>query len=181
MAVSSLFGAIQTTLLLLSDDGCIQLALNWLIGSLNGRGWAEVTAAGPYIGEALILGCLLSRTVNVLNLGDDLAVGLGISLSRWRLLIGGVATLLAASVVSIAGLIGLVGLVVPHGVRLLVGTDYRWVVPLSAVGGAWVLTLADLLARVGAIELPVGAVTALLGSPLFIWLLYNRVMPMQGV
>lgn len=180
VAVSSLFGAIQTTLLLLSDDGRIQAALNWLIGSLNGRGWAEVTTAGPYIGVALILGCLLSRVINVLNLGDDLAVSLGVSLSRSRLLIGGVATLLAASAVSIGGLIGFVGLVVPHGVRLLVGTDYRWVVPLSAVGGAWVLTLADFLARVGAIELPVGVVTALFGSPLFIWLLYRRVTPLQG-
>lgn len=179
VAVSSLFGAIQTTLLLLSDDGRIQAALNWLIGSLNGRGWAEVTTAGPYIAVALMLGCLLSRVINVLNLGDDLAVSLGISLSRSRLLIGGVATLLAASAVSIGGLIGFVGLVVPHGVRLLVGNDYRWVVPLSAVGGAWVLTLADLLARVGAIELPVGVVTALLGSPLFIGLLYRRVTPLQ--
>ncbi len=180
VAVSSLFGAIQTTLLLLSDDGRIQAALNWLIGSLNGRGWAEVTTAGPYIGVALILGCLLSRVINVLNLGDDLAVSLGISLSRSRFLIGGVATLLAASAVSIGGLIGFVGLVVPHGVRLVVGNDYRWIVPLSAVGGAWVLTLADLLARVGAIELPVGVVTALLGSPLFIWLLYRRATPFQG-
>lgn len=178
VAVSSLLGAVQTTLLLLSDDGRIQAALNWLIGSLNGRGWTEVINAGPYITAALIAGCLLSRNINILNLGDELAVGLGVSLTRSRLLIGGVATLLAASAVSMAGLIGFVGLVVPHGVRLLVGTDYRWVVPLSALGGAWVLILADLLARLGSVELPVGAVTALLGSPLFIWLLYRRVSPL---
>jgi iron complex transport system permease protein len=67
-----------------------------------------------------------------------------------------------------------VGLVVPHAVRLLVGTDYRWVLPLSAVGGAFVLTFADMLSRLGAVELPVGAVTALLGSPLFVWLLSRR-------
>ncbi len=174
VAVSSLFAAVQTTLLLLSDDGRLQAALNWLIGSLNGRGWAEVGSISPYIAIALLLGCLLGRTVNILNLGDDLAVGLGASLTRSRLMIGGIATLLAASAVSMAGLIGFVGLVVPHGVRLLVGTDYRWVLPLSALGGAWVLTLADLLARSGAIELPVGVVTALMGSPVFIWLLYQR-------
>ena len=81
---------------------------------------------------------------------------------------------LAASAVSIGGLIGFVGLVVPHGVRLLVGNDYRFVLPLSAIGGAWVLTFADFLARLGAVELPVGTVTALLGSPLFVWLLYRR-------
>ena len=174
VAVSSLLGAVQTTLLLLADDGRIQMALNWLIGSLNGRGWSDLRLAFPYIALALLAGCLLARRLNLLNLGDELAVSLGLSLTRSRLLIGGVATLLAAGAVSIAGLIGFVGLVVPHGIRLLVGSDYRWVIPLSALGGAWVLTLADLVARLGAVELPVGAVMALLGSPLFIWLLYRR-------
>jgi len=174
VAVSSLLGAVQSTLLLLAEDGQIQIALSWLVGSLNARGWKEVTTAGPYIILALLGGWLLARSVNVLALGDDLAVGLGISLTRSRLLIGGVATLLAAGAVSISGLIGFVGLVVPHGVRLLVGTDHRFVLPLSALAGAWLLTFADLLSRLGAVELPVGSVTALLGSPLFIWLLYRR-------
>lgn len=173
VAVSSLLGALQSTLLLLAEDGRVQQALNWLIGSLNGRGWNEVKVAAPYMLVALVAGCLLARWVNVLALGDDLAVGLGVSLVRSRILIGAVATLLAAGAVSIAGLIGFVGLVVPHGVRLLVGTDYRLCLPLSALGGAWLLTFADLLSRLGAVELPVGAVTALLGSPLFIWLLYR--------
>lgn len=174
VAVSSLFGAIQSVLLLMAEDGRIQTALSWLIGSLNGRGWNEVTVAGAYISVALLLGCLLARAVNLLNLGDELAVSLGVNLLRDRILIGGVATLLAAGAVSVGGLIGFVGLIVPHGIRLLVGTDYRAVLPLSAIGGAVVLTTADLLSRLGAVELPVGAVTALLGSPLFIWLLYNR-------
>lgn len=90
------------------------------------------------------MGIILSHWVNILNLGDELAIGLGTSLTRSRRLIGGVATLLTAGAVSIGGLIGFVGLVVPHGIRLLVDTDYRWVVPLSALGGALVLTLADL-------------------------------------
>ncbi|MBD2518259.1 iron ABC transporter permease [Nostoc sp. FACHB-973] len=174
VAISSLFGAVQSTLLLLAEDGQIQIALSWLVGSLNGRGWQEISTASPYIIVALVGGCLLARSVNVLALGDDLAVGLGISLTRSRLLIGGVATLLAAGAVSISGLIGFVGLVVPHAVRLLVGTDHRFVLPLSALAGAWLLTFADLLSRLGAVELPVGSVTALLGSPLFIWLLYRR-------
>ena len=122
----------------------------------------------------MIAGCLLARPLNLLNLGDDMAAGLGTSLARSRLAIGAVASLLAASAVSMAGLIGFVGLVVPHGVRLLVGSDYRWILPCSAIAGAWVLTLADLLSRLGTVELPVGAVTALFGSPLFIWLLYRR-------
>jgi iron complex transport system permease protein len=174
VAVSSFLGALQSIFLLLTEGDRVQAILNWLLGSLNGRGWAEVLSVAPYIGVALVGGCLLARRLNVMNLGDDLAVGLGVSLGRSRLLIGAAASLLAASAVSISGLIGFVGLVVPHGIRILVGNDYRWILPLSALGGAWVLTFADWLARLGAIELPVGAVTAILGSPLFIWLLYRR-------
>lgn len=174
VAFSSFFGAIQSLLLLMSRDGRIQAALNWLIGSFNGRGWAEVKLVGPTMAIALIVGCLLARQVNLLNLGDDLAVGLGTSLVRSRLLIGAVATFLAAGAVSVAGLVGFVGLIVPHGVRLLVGTDYRLVLPFSALGGALVLSAADLLARSGPVELPVGVVTAFLGAPVFIGLLYRR-------
>ncbi|MBE9101847.1 iron ABC transporter permease [filamentous cyanobacterium LEGE 07170] len=174
VAISSLFGAVQSTLLLLSEDGRIQAALNWLVGSLNGRGWNELTMVGPYLAIALVVGCSLAQVMNLLQLGDDLAVSLGVSLMRSRLLIGAIAALLAASAVSIAGLVGFVGLIVPHGARLLVGTDYRWVLPLSVLGGAWTLLLADWLSRLGAIELPVGIVTALLGAPVFIWLLYRR-------
>ena len=174
VAFSSFFGAIQSLLLLLSADGQIQAALNWLIGSLNGRGWTEVTLVGPGILVAAIAGCLLARQVNLLSLGDDLATGLGTSLLRSRCLIGVVATFLAAGAVSIAGLVGFVGLIVPHGVRLLVGTDYRLVLPFSALGGALVLSGADLIARIGPVELPVGVVTAMLGAPVFIWLLNRR-------
>ncbi|NEQ96359.1 MAG: iron ABC transporter permease [Cyanothece sp. SIO2G6] len=174
VALSTFFGAIQSMLLLLSEDGRVQAALTWLIGSLNGRGWREVSVAGPMLAIALLLGCLLARQVNILSLGDDLATGLGTSLLRSRLMIGAVATILAAGAVSIAGLVGFVGLIVPHGVRLLVGTDYRSVLPLSALGGALVLATADLIARSGPTELPVGVVTAILGAPVFIWLLYRR-------
>ncbi|MEM9804864.1 MAG: iron ABC transporter permease [Cyanobacteria bacterium P01_D01_bin.56] len=174
VAVSSLFAAMQTMLLLLSPDGRVQAALTWLTGSLNGRGWDEVAVIGPSVVIALIVGCLLARQVNLLNLGDDLAVGLGTSLVRSRLLIGAVATLLTAGAVSIAGLVGFIGLLVPHGVRLLVGNDYRLVLPFSAVGGALVLCIADLLARLGPIELPVGIVTSIMGAPVFMWLLYRR-------
>ena len=174
VALSSLFGAVQSMLLLLSPDGQAQAALSWLIGSLNGRSWQEITVAGPSIVVSLFFGCLLAKPLNVLSLGDDLAVGLGTSLMRSRILIGLVATLLTAGAVSIAGLVGFVGLIVPHGVRLLVGTDYRLVLPFSALGGALVLSVADLLARLGPTEVPVGIVTAVMGAPVFLWLLYRR-------
>jgi iron complex transport system permease protein len=174
IAVSSLFGAMQTMMLLLNDESRLQSALNWLVGSLNGRGWSTVQVAAPYVIVGLLAGCLLGRSINLLSLGDELAMGLGVSLVQTRLSIGIVASLLAGSAVSVAGLIGFIGLIVPHGIRMLVGNDYRWLLPLSAIGGALVLTLADLLARIGSIEFPVGVVTALCGSPVFIWLLYQR-------
>jgi iron complex transport system permease protein len=174
ISVSSLFGAMQTMMLLLNDESRLQSALNWLIGSLNGRGWSTVQVAAPYVVVGLLGGCLLGRSINLLSLGDELATSLGVSLVRTRLAIGLVASLLAGSAVSVAGLIGFIGLIVPHGIRLLVGNDYRWLLPLSAIGGALVLTLADLLARIGSVEFPVGVVTALCGSPVFIWLLYQR-------
>jgi iron complex transport system permease protein len=174
IAIGTLFGSAQTLMILFADEGQVQSVLNWLIGSLNGRSWTDINLVAPYVAIALIIGCLLGKTINLLNLGNELAVSLGVSLVRSRILIGATASLLAASAVSISGLIGFVGLVVPHGVRLIVGNDYRWMLPLSAIAGALVLTLTDLLCRIGAIEFPVGAVTALLGSPLFIWLLYRR-------
>lgn len=173
VAVSAFFGSISSMLLLFSDER-VQIALTWLIGSLNNRGWQEVNAVGLYIVIGLIGGCVLARPLNLLSLGDEMAVGLGVSLVRSRLLIGGIATLLAAGAVSISGLIGFVGLVVPHIIRLLVGNDYKWVLPLSAIGGSLLMVCADIIARLGAIELPVGAVTSLLGAPFFGWLLYRR-------
>lgn len=174
VAVSSLFGSIQAILLLMAEDGRVQTALNWLVGSLNGRGWVEVNAVAPYLIVTLLIGACLGRSLNVLNLGDEAALSLGLSLGWSRLLVGAIASMLAASAVSMAGLIGFVGLIVPHGVRLLVGNDYRVSLPVAAIGGAIVLTFADLIARIGTVELPVGVVTALFGSPLFIWLLYSR-------
>ena len=174
VALSSLFGSIQSMLLLQTEDGRVQAALTWLIGSLNSRGWNEINLAGPPIVFALVMGLLLSRQLNLLGLGDELSIGLGTSLFRSRCLIGASATLLAASSVSVGGLIGFVGLIVPHAVRFLFGTDYRIVLPFSALLGALTLSAADLVARSGSIELPVGIITSLIGAPVFIILLYRR-------
>lgn len=174
VALNSIFFAMQTILLLFADDGRTQLALNWLVGSLSGRSWGDISTPAPLMVAGAIAACLLARTINLLNTGEERAASLGVSVGRSRLFVGVCASLLAACAVSIAGLVSFVGLIVPHGVRLLVGTDYRWVLPLSAIGGAVVLLVADTVARFGAVELPAGAVTALLGSPFFLWLLYRR-------
>ena len=174
VAISSLFGAIQATLLLQAEDGRIQAALNWLIGSLNARGWQEIKFTALPILIALFIGLFLYRQLNLLSLGDDLSVSLGNSLIRSRCLIGAIATLLAACAVSIGGLIGFIGLIVPHFSRLLIGNDFKFILPSSALIGALTLSSADLVSRLGPIEIPVGIVTALLGAPIFMIILYKR-------
>tara|TARA_B100000963_G_scaffold268868_1_gene237006 strand:+ start:511 stop:1458 length:948 start_codon:yes stop_codon:yes gene_type:complete len=174
VAVSSLFGAIQATLLLQAEDGRIQAALTWLIGSLNARGWDEIKFTWIPILSALSIGILLSRQLNLLSLGEEISMSLGNSLFRSRCLIGAIATLLAASAVAIGGLIGFIGLIVPHFSRLLVGNDYKYVLPFSALIGGLTLSAADLIARLGPIEFPVGIITSLLGAPIFIIILYKR-------
>ena len=174
VAISSLFGAIQATLLLQVEDGRIQAALNWLIGSLNSRGWQEINFAALPILIALLIGLFLSRQLNLLSLGDELSVSLGNSLFRSRCLIGAVATLLAACAVSIGGLIGFIGLIVPHFSRLLIGYDFKYILPFSALIGALTLSSADLISRLGPVEIPVGIVTALIGAPIFMFILYKR-------
>ena len=174
VAISSLFGAIQATLLLQAEDGRIQAALTWLIGSLNSRGWEEIKITWIPIILALIISLLLARQLNLLSLGEELSMSLGNSLLRSRCLIGAVATLLTASAVSIGGLIGFVGLIVPHFSRLLIGNDYKYILPFSALIGGLTMSTADLIARSGPIEVPVGIVTSLLGAPIFIFILYKR-------
>jgi iron complex transport system permease protein len=174
VAVNAFFGSISSVLLLFADER-IQVALNWLIGSLNGRGWQEVNSIAPYTISGIIGACLLGRSLNLLALGDELAVSLGVSLKYSRITIGAISALLTACAVSISGLIGFIGLIIPHVVRLLVANDYRWILPLSALTGGLLMTIADTIARLGTVELPVGAVTALLGAPLFAYLLHRRI------
>ena len=174
VAISSLFGAIQATLLLQAEDGRIQSALTWLIGSLNSRGWDEIRITWIPILFSIILSLLLARQLNLLSLGDELSMSLGNSLFRSRCLIGAIATLLAASAVAIGGLIGFIGLIVPHFSRLLIGSDYKFILPLSALIGGLTLSTADLIARSGPIEMPVGIVTSLIGAPIFIIIIYKR-------
>ena len=181
VAISSLFGAIQATLILQVEDGRIQAALTWLIGSLNARGWSEIRITWIPILIALLIGLFLSKQLNLLSLGEDLSSSLGNSLLKSRCLIGAVATLLSASAVSIGGLIGFIGLVVPHFSRLLIGNDYKYVLPFSALTGALTLSTADLVARSGTIEIPVGIVTSLLGAPVFIIILYKRSSKKIGI
>ena len=172
VAISSLFGAIQSVLLLGSDDSRIQTALQWLIGSLNSIEWGLLMICGSMIIAGLLSTLFCLKSLDILNLDDSMAKNMGLNISTKRLTIALIATCLSASAVSISGLIGFVGLVAPHSARIILSTNVpSKVVPASAVLGAIFLLMADTISRSFANELPVGAITSLFGSPLFIILL----------
>lgn len=172
VAVGS-FASALTTYLMLRSSGELRRVLVWLLGGAALSGWDPVLAALPYV--LLGLGALIlsGHALNVLQFGDDQAQQLGLPVERTRIFIIAAASLTSAAAVSFAGIIGFVGLIVPHLIRLIWGPDYRRLVPLSILGGATLLLLADLLARVvlAPQELPVGVVTSLAGAPFFLWVL----------
>ncbi|MDI6871776.1 MAG: iron ABC transporter permease [Bacillota bacterium] len=175
VAVSSLFSAGTSALLVTHSDN-VQAAMTWLIGGLAGRGWSHWQRLWPYIVTGVAVSLASARKVNLLLLGDDLAAGLGVRVERVRLLLIALAAVMAGAAVSVAGLIGFIGLIVPHLTRLLLGSDYRFLLPTSAVLGGALLIAADTAARIVAdpVELPVGILTAAMGAPFFLYLLRRR-------
>jgi iron complex transport system permease protein len=150
--------------------------VSFTIGSLNGLGWRDAALIlGPVVlGSALALAS--TRALNLLLLDDDSAAGVGLSVRRSRIAASCLAALLAAAAASVAGLVGFVGLIVPNWVRMLVGPDHRVLLPLSLLAGAALLVLADTAARTVAapLELPVGALLALVGGPYFLVVLWRK-------
>lgn len=176
VAVSAFLGAGISGIMIFYSDR-VHGALMWMVGGLAARSWNDVSLIVPYAAVGLVLSLISTPYLNVLALGDDMARGLGLAVERTRILLTAVAALLAASAVSVAGLLGFVGLIVPHMVRLLVGTDYRFLIPGSALLGAAVVTLSDTAARLllAPVELPVGIIMAFLGAPFFLFLLRREV------
>ena len=172
VAVSAFFGAGISAMMIFYSDR-VHSALMWMVGGLSARSWPHVELLWPYTLAGLVLALVLARQLNILQLGDELARGLGLSLERTRLLATAVAALLAASAVSVVGLLGFVGLIVPHAARLLVGSDYRFLLPAAALLGAAVVMFSDTFARTAfaPVELPVGIIMAVLGAPFFLFLL----------
>ena len=172
VAVSAFLGSGISALLVFYSDK-VQGALLWMVGGLSARSWPQVEALFPYTVLGLVLALAGCKALTILSLGDETARGLGVPVEKVRFSMTAVAALLAAGAVSIAGLIGFVGLVVPHIVRLIIGTDYKYVVPGSAILGAGVLVFCDTLGRVlfSPIEIPAGIIMAFLGAPLFLYLL----------
>jgi iron complex transport system permease protein len=161
-----------TTAILIGDEDTLEKIRFWTAGSLAGREMPLVLQTAPYILVGLVAALFISRQITTISLGEDVAKGLGQNTIWVRGITAIIVVLLAGGAVALAGPIGFVGLIVPHIVRFIVGVDYRWVVPYSAVLGAILVTIADVGARViiRPQELPVGVVMAFIGAPFFIWL-----------
>lgn len=174
VVVAAGFGAAIALMMTLSPEGTLRGIVFWLQGDLNGAGapWFALAA----LGLALLATVPVAPRLNALARGDQFAQALGVPVARLRLRIYVVASLAAAAAVTTAGTVGFVGLVVPHLLRLACGNDQRMLLPAAALGGGAAVMGADLVAR-GAFapaQLPVGVVTALIGVPLFLWMLLRR-------
>ncbi len=172
VAVSS-FTTALTSFLMLRSQGELHRAIAWLMGGGVLSGWPPVWSVLPYV--VIGLGALFSmgHALNVLQFGEEQAQQLGLAVGRSRIIIILAASLATAAAIAFSGVIGFIGLIVPHVARILWGSDYRRLIPLSTLGGATVLLLADLFARtvMAPQELPVGMITALAGAPFFLWVL----------
>ena len=175
VAVNAVLGSYTSFLQLLNADN-LSGVLGFLNGSLSGRGWDQVFLVAGYAGVGILLTLCCIKGANILQLGDEMASSLGVNVNAWRIGISAVAAFLAAATVAVAGMIGFVGLVVPHMARLLVGADYRALVPVSALLGSCTLLAADTLGRVliPSMEIPVGLVMAMTGGPFFLYMLRKK-------
>jgi len=177
IAVAALTQAVVSLLVYLSGERLRPIVF-WQLGSLNGAAWPEVALMAVYTGAGLAALLRLSPTLNALLLGEEAAHFLGVDVGRARVQLLFAGALMTAAAVSTSGVIGFVGLIVPHGVRLVIGSDHRGLVPAAALAGAAFLVACDTAARtlMAPAEIPVGIFTALAGAPFFLYLLrrYSR-------
>lgn len=148
----------------------------WQIGGVGGAEWDRIGIVVPFLAAGAAIVVLSGRGLNTLALGDDLAAGLGTRVVHTRLIAFAGAVVLCGAATAVAGPIAFVGLIVPHLCRLLVGPDQRWLLPFSAIAGAALLVLADVVGRVVARpqEIEVGIITAIIGAPFFIWIVRRQ-------
>jgi iron complex transport system permease protein len=173
VGIGFFLSAILMLVMSLAQADGVKRALLWMAGDLAGADWSLVPLAGLLMLIGFVLALVRRRGLNALTLGDEVAFGLGLEPGRERILLVLAASLLTAASVALGGIVGFVGLMVPHGVRALVGADARRVLPLSALGGGMLLCLADTVGRsiLPPVEIPAGVVTALIGAPWFLIML----------
>jgi iron complex transport system permease protein len=175
VAVSSLLGAFINALMVFFPDR-VSGVVDFMVGGLSGRSWKHVAILWPYCAAGTLGALAFSKHLNILALGDEVATSLGIDVERTRATLIALSSLLAGAAVSVAGLLGFVGLIAPHMMRLVIGSDHRFLVPASALFSAGLLVGCDTLGRMilDPVELPVGIIMAILGAPFFLFLLRAR-------
>lgn len=175
VAINAVLGAVMSALMVLYSDR-VQAVLPWLAGGIAGVGWMQFKMIIYYAIVALLLSLYAIRHIRILRLGDEVAKLLGHNVETSRFFLIVLSTLLAGIAVSVAGLIGFIGLVVPHILRIMIGGDYRFLLPASALGGGLLVVLADTVARsaFAPIELPVGILLSFLGGPFFLYMIQRR-------
>lgn len=182
IAITAIAGSANGFFTYIADTTELESITYWSMGSLNRASWSTLVAGLPFyvVGVAAVLS--LARPLDVLALGERQAHHVGLHVKRTRILLIVATALVVGAAVALAGSIGFVGLVVPHIVRLLVGPGHRWLLPISALGGALMLVLADIGARIlnPPSEVPIGLFTGLVGGPFFLWLLFHRRTEMRA-
>jgi len=175
VVVQALTGAILSFLMVIADEK-LQSIVFWMMGSLANRDWNDFFILLPYFFIGTIYILIQFRELNVMALGEQAAVHLGVDVQKKKKMILVAGALLASSAVSVVGIIGFVGLVVPHIMRLVVGANHRILIPVSTLAGAIFLLWSDTLARtiIPSREIPIGVITAFIGAPFFAYLLIKK-------
>jgi iron complex transport system permease protein len=170
-ALSALFISFTQGMLVI-DEQSLQTVLFWISGSIAGRDLDLLLAVLPLLVIAIIASLFIGKAMNIFGSGDDIAKSLGQNVGLLKVVMGLLIIVLAGGSVAVVGSVGFVGLIVPHIAKSIVGTDYRWTIPYSALIGASLLLAADLLARmlISPMEIPLGVMTAFIGGPFFIYL-----------
>lgn len=176
IALAALTGALSGLLIYVADDAQLRTLTFWSMGSISGASWSKVAAAGPLIVLALAAAPMLARGLNGLALGEAAAAHIGVPVQRVKSMAIVLVACATGAAVAVSGGIGFIGIVVPHLLRLLAGPDHRYLVINSALLGAALLLVADVISRmvIAPAELPIGIVTAVIGGPFFLWILLRQ-------
>lgn len=167
--ISTLFSAVSQAIAITTNSS--QSILFWTMGSVSGTTWNQLRAAGPFLILCVLLAVIISRDISIMNMGEEVAKGLGINLKRTRRIGTLAVVILSGASYALCGSISFVGIIIPHFVRFQVGPDYRLVIPLSALQGGLLVVLADYLAKTidRPAEFPLGALISLVGVPVFLY------------
>jgi iron complex transport system permease protein len=182
IAIAAMISSLMSLVMSFSGEQ-IRSIYFWLLGGLSARGWDSVGVIVPFLLVGIVAAESLVRDMNLVALGEERASQLGVEIPSFKRRAIAIGSLLAAAAVSVAGVIGFVGLMTPHVLRLIVGADHRRLLPAVLLGGPIFVVLADVAARtaIAPEELPLGAMTALIGAPFFLWLLRRERGRASGV